>query len=111
MKSCVPKMVIRGTYFHIAQCTECGRIGFCYRNLLLGFEKKVFIDWGKELMKKEFREHACLFPDGNPHIIIDSCHFDIQFTFTEWEFEELCKVLFHGIMLIETQDSVYRSMN
>jgi len=106
MHSCQPNILVENDHFNIAQCNRCKRIGLYYHNLLIGFHHRDFIAWARSVLKVDFMKNACLFPDGEMHLILNTCHQDIQFTFTEKEFQEIREGLSQALLLLEAQKLV-----
>jgi len=109
MSYCQPKMLVEGTYFNIAQCSCCKRIGLYYKNLLVAFNQRDFIAFATVFCTIDFNKRAMLFPDGKRHMVIDTCHQDIQFTFIKDEFDELKNMFREASILLEAQNIIEQS--
>jgi len=109
MSHCQPEVLVEGTYFNIAQCSCCKRIGLYYKNLLVGFNLWDFKAFTTSFCAIDFDKTATLFPDGEPHIVIDTCHLDIQFTFTKNEFYELKNMFREASILLEARNIIKQS--
>jgi len=103
MSQCKPNILVEGKNFNIAQCKCCKRIGLYYRNLLVGFHCQDFIMWARSVLKVDFAQTAYLFPNGEAHVILNTSHQDIQFTFTEKEFLQIKEGLSQVLLLLEAQ--------
>lgn len=104
MSQCNPNILVEGKYFNIAQCSCCKRIGLHYRNLMVGFRCQDFKAWAQSVLQVDFAQSASLFPDGETRLILMTCHKDIQFTFTEKEFEEIRGALSQSLLLLELHE-------
>lgn len=102
--SCIPEIIIEGNYFNIARCSHCKRIGLYYKNLLVGFSPKAFEKFSDAFVKINFDKQALRFPDGDKHIIINTCHNDIQLNFKEKEFDEMKEMLEQASVLLEAKN-------
>ncbi|MEM1136403.1 MAG: DUF6686 family protein [Bacteroidota bacterium] len=102
--NCRPEVIIEGKYFNISQCPDCKRLGIYYKNLLIGFSPDTFKTFSQSFTNIDFHTMAVSFPDGFKHIIVNSCHYDIQFNFNKTEFEELKKLILQANILLEAKD-------
>ncbi|UZR99456.1 DUF6686 family protein [Chondrinema litorale] len=102
--SCIPEILLEGNYFNIARCRHCKRIGLYYKNLLVGFTPEAFEKFSDAFVKLNFQKMALKFPDGHKHIIINTCHHDIQLNFIEKEFDEMKEMLEQASVLLEAKD-------
>ncbi|MDN5212899.1 hypothetical protein QQ020_12610 [Fulvivirgaceae bacterium BMA12] len=98
---CNPEMIINEKHFNISQCTECRRIGLYYKNLLVGFKPREFASFSRLFNQIDFEMAAIRFPDGHDHIVVNTCHPDIQFSFTKAEFEEFREMLQHASLILK----------
>lgn len=103
MNHCKPNILIESKNFNITQCTKCKRIGLYYRNLLAGFHSHDFKRWANTLLRIDFEKNAHVFPSGKSHIIINTCHQDIQFIFTEKEFQRIRGGITQALLLLQAQ--------
>lgn len=101
---CTPEVIIEGNYFNISRCPHCKRIGLYYKNLLVGFNPDTFKDFSKSFTEIHFDSMAVRFPDGFKHLIVNSCHQDIQLTFKKTEFEEMKDILSQANILLDAKD-------
>ena len=99
--SCKPKVLIEGPHFNVVQCANCFRIGFYYKNILIGFDEQDFIAFAEEYASINFKECCVKFSGSREHIILNTCHQDIQLTFNYQEFEGLQELLQQARMIIE----------
>ncbi|MEL7002033.1 MAG: DUF6686 family protein [Bacteroidota bacterium] len=104
MKPCKPKILVNGDYFNIAKCRCCNRIGLYYKNILIGFESIDFDCFAKSFLDIFFEKYKTEFPDGKDHIVINSAHKDIQFTFTRQEYIELKDMIQQARLLLESEN-------
>lgn len=104
--TCNPEMLLNGTYFNVSQCTGCQRIGLYYKNLLVGFNPEEFIRFGRLFSDIDFKLAASRFPDGLDHIVVNTCHQDIQFTFTEAEFEEFRDIMQKALIILKANQII-----
>lgn len=98
--TCNPEIIINGKYFNVSQCTGCKRIGLYYKNLLVGFNPKEFTRFCRLFSSIDFSASAIRFPDGEDHIMVNTCHKDIQFNFTRAEFEEFREILQKALIIL-----------
>lgn len=103
MKQCQPEILVAGDHFNIAQCTRCKRIGLYYNNLLVAFNHEEFEGFSQIFEYMNFDKRCVQFPGDRKHIIVDTCHPDIQFTFKRHEFEELKIALQQSLVIIQAQ--------
>lgn len=111
MMSCEPIILIQNPNFHLAQCQHCHRIGLYYHNLLASFEKIEFLQWSRKLVHIKFWKNYTVFPSGQKRIVIETCHHDLQFSFSDHEFREFRQFLTQSILLLEAQDYLSESRN
>jgi len=86
---CNTKVLFEAPGFSITQCPNCDHIGLYFGQVLVRFTRTDFKDWAQALGRVVFEEVAICYPDHVYRIILNTCHRDIQFTFTEKEFEQL----------------------
>ena len=98
--TCNPEIILNGEYFNVSQCTCCHRIGLYYKNLLVGFNPEEFTSFCRLFGEIDFKVSAVTFPDGLGHIVVNTCHQDIQFNFTEVEFEEFRDILQRALIIL-----------
>ena len=98
--TCSPEIILNGEHFNVSQCSCCQRIGLYYKNLLVGFNPEEFMLFAKLFSAVDFSTSALRFPDGVDHIVINTCHQDIQFNFTEVEFEEFRDMLQKALLIL-----------
>lgn len=98
--TCTPEIILSGKHFNISQCTGCQRIGLYYKNLLVGFNPEEFTSFSRLFSEIDFKMSATVFPDGLGHIVVNTCHQDIQFNFTEAEFEEFRNILQKALIIL-----------
>ncbi len=101
MNDCEPKILVEAAHYSIAQCVKCNRIGLYYNNLLIGFELTSFCRFAKAVLKLDFNRSSILFPDQKRHILLNTCHHDIQLSFVKEEFEEFSTMLNQALLMIE----------
>ncbi|MEM9328580.1 MAG: DUF6686 family protein [Bacteroidota bacterium] len=82
-------------------CRHCSRVGLYYKNLLVGFEHRDFQAFSRSLLHLDFDRASILFPNGSKHLVVDTCHEDIQFTFLKEEYEELKDLLNQALLMLE----------
>jgi len=70
----------------IGQCTNCNRIGVHFSNILAGFSLSEFKLWADWILSIDFAPNSSLFHDGQFRIILNTGKDNLQFTFTESEF-------------------------
>ncbi|MCG8306637.1 MAG: hypothetical protein MI975_04540 [Cytophagales bacterium] len=91
--NCNTKILIESDLFYIAQCHQCKKISLQYKNILVKFLPKYFYGFCNALERIEFKTMSVLSPQGKRQIVLNTGHHDIQFTFTDCEFDELRDVL------------------
>ncbi|MEQ6122091.1 DUF6686 family protein [Reichenbachiella sp. MALMAid0571] len=89
MKKCKPKILIEGEYFSISNCGCCKRVGFYYKNFLLGFTDEHFHLFCKSISRIDFETCASGVSGSSKQIVVNTCHQDIQLVFFQEEFYEL----------------------
>ena len=109
--NCKPSIILEGEHFNISQCTCCQRIGLYYNNLLVGFNPQDFLAFTESFCKIDFTSSSVKFPNGQEHIVISTCHRDIQFNFTREEFEELKDILQQAAVILEAHRILKQSMD
>ena len=103
---CRPVIVLDGEHFNVSRCAGCERIGLHYRNLLVGFDPEQFEAFSTSICNIDFKSSAVKFPNGLEHIIVNTCHQDIQFCFTQEEFEEFQEVLQQALIILDARQIV-----
>ena len=104
--TCKPEIILNGTYFNVSQCSCCKRIGLYYKNLLVGFNPDEFTRFARLFSEIDFKLSACRFPDGLDHIVVNTCHNDIQFNFTEAEFDEFRDILQKALIILKANEII-----
>lgn len=102
--NCEPTVLVEEPDFYIAQCRHCARIGLSFNNILLGFSPREFIGYSHAVLQLDFYTCSTLFPDGQAHIILNTCHADIQCSFLYDDFEKLKQGLTEALLLLEVQE-------
>ncbi|MEN7548524.1 DUF6686 family protein [Rapidithrix thailandica] len=103
MNTCEPKILVENSHFYIAQCQHCKRIGLSYKNILVGYQPEEFIQFANKFNQINFEERCYVFPDGKPYIIVNTCHQDIQFSFTKRDFETLKQGFSEALLMLEAE--------
>ncbi|GEM_PF-2378964 len=83
---CKTEVLLMNGSMSVGQCTGCKRVGVHFNNLLAGFSQAEFKRWAEWLLHIEFAPNSSLFHDGQFRIILDTGKANLQFTFTESEF-------------------------
>ncbi|MEM6526090.1 MAG: DUF6686 family protein [Bacteroidota bacterium] len=102
--ACTPEVLIDVPDLNVSICTGCQRIGFAYKNILLGFDKADFKDFVVSFTKIDFACKAIMFPSGEKHLVVNSAHRDIQFNFKKAEFESMCQHLNQALTLLNAKE-------
>ena len=90
----------------IARCQHCRRISILYFNLLAGFSPREFDGFCHNVLSTDFKSFSTTFPNGEPHIVLKTCHPDIQFSFNRHEFEQLQHALVEAYLLLQAQQAL-----
>ncbi|MVM28841.1 hypothetical protein GO755_02265 [Spirosoma sp. HMF4905] len=85
--SCKPILLIDQADFCIAQCQHCQRVGLTFNNLLLGFKQDEFIALCKTIEQVNFEQSSSLMSNGQPYLIVNTGHPDIQFSLSQLDFD------------------------
>lgn len=85
--SCRPILLIDQINFCIAQCQHCQRVGLTFQNLLLGFSQEEFVGLCKTIEQINFEQCSLLMSNGQPYLIVNTGHPDIQFSLSQPEFD------------------------
>ncbi|UII32866.1 hypothetical protein LVD17_03345 [Fulvivirga ulvae] len=85
----------------ITQCRDCQRIGFTFKNLLIGFDPDQFVGFGRFLSRINFEKHCIRHSAKPPYLIINTCHHDIQFALFREEFEEFRDMAQQAKLMLE----------
>ena len=104
--TCKPEIILNGPNFNVSQCAGCKRIGLYYKNLLVGFNPDEFTRFGQLFSEIDFKLSACPFPDGLDHVVVKTCHNDIQFSFTEKEFDEFRDILQKALIILKANEII-----
>ena len=111
MNDCQPKVLIDLPDYSIVQCIHCGRIGFFYRNVLIGFDVLEFFNFSTALLSADFDRRSLYFPDRKKHLVVNTGHQDIQLTFTRRELSRINDGLNQARLLIEADFHTKHSSN
>ena len=103
---CRPVIILDGEHFNVSQCAGCQRVGLHYHNLLVGFDPEQFEVFSDSFAKIDFKASAVKFPNGLERIIVNTCHQDIQFCFSETEFEEFRDLLQQALIILDARQIV-----
>lgn len=104
--TCKPELIVNGKFFNVTQCTDCRRIGLYYKNLLVGFKHEEFLRFGRLFGEIDFKASALRFPDGVDHVVVNTCHEDIQFNFTATEFVEFQDIIQKALIILKANDII-----
>ncbi|MEM6843324.1 MAG: DUF6686 family protein [Bacteroidota bacterium] len=108
MSPCEPHILYQEHRICIAQCKHCRRISLYYANLLAGFSPESFEGFCRNVQNTDFDEFGMLFPEGEKNIVLQTCHCDIQFTFTRHEYEQLRHALAESQLLLQVQQVLHQ---
>ncbi|MEM8968440.1 MAG: DUF6686 family protein [Bacteroidota bacterium] len=111
MPPCQPQVLYQEHRICIAQCKCCHRISLYYANLLAGFSPQDFDNFCHNVQNTDFDEFGMLFPEGEKNIVLQTCHRDIQFTFTRHEYEQLRHALAETQVLLQVQQVLDQKPN
>ena len=103
---CEPNVLVSSDYFNISICKCCNRVGMFYKNLLVGFEVCEFTNFCKEVTQLDFYNNCVYFPNGQTHLVVETCHQNIQFSFNESEFQELKSMLNESMLMLEVHQAL-----
>ena len=103
MPLCKPQVLLQEDCFCIAQCQHCQRLSLLYHNVLAGFSLAGFTKFSDNVLQTDFSEYSVAFASGQPCVVLQTCHQDIQFTFNQKEFEQLKRGLTEVLLLLEAQ--------
>lgn len=106
MNDCHPKILVEGAEYNIAQCPHCNRVGLYYHNFLIGFEFDEFRSFSRAVLKVNFDEVCVEFPNGLDHVVLNTCHKDIQLSFSRAEFDEFTCMLNQALLLLAADSHV-----
>ena len=106
MSDCRPKILVESHNYNVAQCPHCSRVGLYYHNILIGFELKEFCSFSKSVLRIDFDMNCLLFPDEEEHVVLNTCHRDIQLSFKRREFEEFSSMLNQALLIIQAEQFV-----
>ena len=101
---CTPEILVDVTDLNVSICRGCQRVGFSYKNVLIGFDKEDFKAFVYSFSQLQFETSAVLFPIGERRIIVNSVHCDIQFSYNREEFENICVHLNQSITLLNAKE-------
>ena len=109
MTRCEPQLLYQAPRLCIARCQHCHRITVMFVNLLAGFSPPDFDNFCRNMTQTDFDDYSTPFPDSEPHLVLHTCHDDIQFTFNRSEFEQLQRALTETQLLLEAQHILHAS--
>ncbi len=101
--NCKPEIILEGEDFNISRCAGCHRIGLYYKNLLVGFDQQEFWAFCRSFLAIDFDASSIIFPDDQRHILTNTCHPDIQFTFNLAGFKEFSSMLQQSMIMLEAR--------
>lgn len=101
---CKPEILMVNDLMSVGQCIHCKRVGVHFQNLLAGFNHRDFLTWANWVGQLDFRPNATLFHDGQFRIILNTCHSDLQFTFTESEFHAFKDGISEALLQLRAQE-------
>ncbi|UXP33679.1 hypothetical protein N6H18_06895 [Reichenbachiella agarivorans] len=103
MSKCKAVALVEGANYCISRCTGCGRFGIYYKNVLIGFSQRDFMNFSKRYCEIEFHDHVMLFPDMVERVLIKTPHPEIQLNLDYHEFEELGDILQQCGLILEAR--------
>ncbi|WP_422008783.1 DUF6686 family protein [Roseivirga pacifica] len=106
MCACQPVSLVESDYINISMCLGCKRVGLHYKNILCGFEYYDYEQFNESVQRISFEKHATEFCGQPRHVILSTCHTDIQFCFTKTEFKFFKEALNEGPLMLEVQKAI-----
>ncbi len=106
MSKCDPVTLVEAEGLNVSLCKCCKRIGLMHKNLLVSFNLIEFTQFSSSVRNIDFHRSAICFPDGQPYVILNTCHEDIQFCFDFAEFAQLKSVLDQADVMIQVYESL-----
>ena len=83
----------------ISHCAECGTLNIWHQNLLLCFSTEQFRAFGAFSVEMDFSERAHPFPDGEDRAILCTPNKDINFAFTQDEWEDFKEAMEEAVYM------------
>lgn len=89
MSFCRTEIIYQHEDFVFTKCTDCGRMGLMYKQVMISFDDVNFDAFCRYIKRMEFEYEKYPFFDGMDRVVIETYHSDVQFTLLEEEFYRL----------------------
>jgi len=86
---CETRMLARKGQTHIGDCVHCKTVFLWHGNVLLHFTPDDFVKFSETLDRGAFCDSSMPFPDNRERVIVHTPCYDVSFTFTKPEWEDI----------------------
>jgi hypothetical protein len=90
----------------ISHCPECGMLNIWHQNLLLCFTPSQFISFQRFTNDMGFEDRCFPFPDGSERVVLCTPNRDINFVFTEEEWNDFNAAMIESLYMLEVYSLV-----
>ncbi|MFA6087847.1 DUF6686 family protein [Mucilaginibacter sp.] len=92
----------------ISHCVECGMINIWHNNLMLCFTPEQFKLFQKFATEMEFDDRSFPFPDGSDRLVLCTPNSDINFVFSDTEWEDFNAAMVEAQYMQEVYQAIYQ---
>ena len=106
---CETKILTQKGSTVISHCADCGMLNIWHQNLMLCFTPEQFGQFKVFTRELEFDDRSFPFPDGSERLVLCTPNRDINFVFTETEWDDFNEAMVEASYLIEVYNTIYQS--
>ena len=90
----------------ISHCADCGMINIWHQNLMLCFTPEQFMSFHRFTQEMDFEDRCFPFPDGSDRVVLCTPNRDINFVFTDIEWEDFNASMLEAMYLMEVYNDL-----
>ena len=106
---CETKILTQQGTTVISHCAECGMLNIWHQNLMLCFTPVQFNSFKHFTNELDFDDRSFPFPDGSERLVLCTPNRDINFVFTEAEWNDFNSAILEASYLLEVYSTIYQS--
>jgi hypothetical protein len=93
----------------ISHCAECGMLNIWHQNLMLCFTPEQLKSFQRFTTDLDFDDRSFPFPDGSNRLVLCTPNRDINFVFTDAEWEDFNGAMIEAGYMIEVYNAIYQN--
>ena len=90
----------------ISHCADCGMINIWHQNLMLCFTPEQFSSFHRFTQEMEFDDRCFPFPDGSERVVLCTPNRDINFVFTDTEWDDFNAAMLEAMYMMEVYNEL-----